>query len=255
MSGRLVATTPASRSQIPPLSDPWVAVLRHQTIPVVSYPYEWCFSMLQDAALLQIDLLLAALDEGMTLKDATPFNIQWIGTRPVFIDIGSFTAAAPGEPWAGYRQFCETFLYPLFLPAYKDVPFHPWLRGLLSKLQSSYESTHRNVRKDLRAAGFNAALITHNVRRMRQLVERLTWRRARSTWSEYADGNTYDQTDRVRKKQFVLRAARSAHRACVWGLGCNTGEYSRAVSACAESRHRHRCRPSGHRTPVSCVEG
>ena len=75
-SGRLVATTPASRSQIPPLSDPWVAVLRHQTIPVVSYPYEWCFSMLQDAALLQIDLLLAALDEGMTLKDATPFNIQ-----------------------------------------------------------------------------------------------------------------------------------------------------------------------------------
>ena len=262
-SGRLVATTPASRSQIPPLSDPWVAVLRHQTIPVVSYPYEWCFSMLQDAALLQIDLLLAALDEGMTLKDATPFNIQWIGTRPVFIDIGSFTAAAPGEPWAGYRQFCETFLYPLFLQAYKDVPFHPWLRGslegveaghinrlmsardrlrpgvfphvyLLSKLQSRYESTHRNVRKDLRAAGFTAALITHNVRRMRHLVARLTWRRARSTWSEYADGTTYDQTDRARKKQFVLRAARSAHRACVWDLGCNTGEYSRAVSACAD---------------------
>ena len=196
--------------------------------------------MLQDAALLQIDLLLAALDEGMTLKDATPFNIQWIGTRPVFIDIGSFTAAAPGEPWAGYRQFCEMFLYPLFLQAYKDVPFHPWLRGslegveaghinrlmsardrlrpgvfphvyLLSKFQARYASTHRNVRKDLRAAGFTAALITHNVRRMRHLVARLTWRRARSTWSEYADGNTYDQTDRARKKQFVLRAARSAH--------------------------------------------
>ena len=262
-AGRLVATTEASRSQIPPLSDPWVAVLRHQTIPVVSYPYEWCFSMLQDAALLQIDLLLAALDEGMTLKDATPFNIQWIGTRPVFIDIGSFTAAAPGEPWAGYRQFCEMFLYPLFLQAYKDVPFHPWLRGslegveaghinrlmsardrlrpgvfphvyLLSKFQARYASTPRNVRKDLRAAGFTAALITHNVRRMRHLVARLTWRRARSTWSEYADGNTYDQTDRARKKQFVLRAARSAPRACVWDLGCNTGEYSRAVRACAD---------------------
>ena len=242
-AGRLVATTEASRAQIPQLSDPWVAVLRHQTIPVVSYPYEWCFSMLQDAALLQIDLLLAALDEGMTLKDATPFNIQWIGTRPVFIDIGSFTAAAPGEPWAGYRQFCEMFLYPLFLQAYKDVPFHPWLRGslegveaehinrlmsardrlrpgvfphvyLLSKLQARYASTPRNVRKDLRAAGFTAALITHNVRRMRHLVAGLTWRRARSTWSEYADGTTYDQTDRARKKQFVLRAARSAPRAC-----------------------------------------
>ena len=257
-AGRLVATTEASRAQIPPLSDPWVAVLRHQTIPVVSYPYEWCFSMLQDAALLQIDRLLAALDEGMTLKDATPFNIQWVGTRPVFIDIGSFTAAAPGEPWAGDRQVCEMFLYPLFLQAYTDVPFHPWLRGsldgveaghitrlmsardrlrpgvfphvyLLCKLQSRDASTRRNVRKDLRAAGFTAALITHTVRRMRHLVARLTWRRARSTWSEYADGTPYDQTDRARKKQFVLRAARSAHRACVWDLGCHTGEY-----ACAD---------------------
>ena len=262
-SGRLVATERASSPQIPPLSAPWVAVLRHQPIPVVSYPYEWCFTMLQDAALLQLDLLLAALDEGMTLKDATPFNIQWIGTRPVFIDIGSFKAAEPGEPWTGYRQFCEMFLYPLFLQAYKDVPFHPWLRGsldgveaghinrlmsvrdrfrpgvfphvyLLSRLQSHYEGTHRNVRQDLRAAGFSAELITHNVRRMRRLVERLAWRRARSTWSDYAHGNTYDQADRARKQQFILRAAASARRACVWDLGCNTGEYSRAVSACAD---------------------
>ena len=262
-AGRLVATTEASRAQIPPLSDPWVAVLRHQTIPVVSYPYEWCFSMLQDAALLQIDLLLAALDEGMTLKDATPFNIQWIGPRPVCIDIGSFTAAAPGEPWAGDRQVCETFLYPLFLQADTDVPLHPGLRGsldgveaghitrlisardrlrpgvfphvyLLSKLQSRDESTHRTVRKDLRAAGFTAALITHTVRRMRHLVARLTWRRARSTWSEYADGTPYDQPDRARKKQCVLRAPRSAHRAGVWDLGGHTGEYSRAVRACAD---------------------
>ena len=84
-----MATELTTSPHDPPLTDPWVTVLRHQTIPVVSYPYEWCFSMLQDVALLQIDLLLAALDEGMTLKDATPFNIQWIGTRPVFIDIGS----------------------------------------------------------------------------------------------------------------------------------------------------------------------
>ena len=75
-SGELVATEPTTKPTRPALTDPWVTVLRHQTIPVVSYPYEWCFSMLQDVALLQIDLLLAALDEGMTLKDATPFNIQ-----------------------------------------------------------------------------------------------------------------------------------------------------------------------------------
>lgn len=262
-SGRLVATERASGAQNLPLSDPWVAVLRHQTIPIVSYPYEWCFSMLQDAALLQLDLLVAALDEGMTLKDATPFNIQWLGTRPVFIDIGSFKVADPGEPWAGYRQFCEMFLYPLFLQAYKDVPFHPWLRGslegveaghlnslmsardrlrpgvfthvyLLSRLQSGYEATQRNVRKDLRSAGFSVELIKHNVKRIRRIVKRLTWSRARSTWSNYVHCNTYEQVDRERKKQFILRAAGSKHRSCVWDLGCNTGEYSRAVCECAD---------------------
>ena len=115
----------------------------------------------------------------------------------MFIDIGSFTVADPAEPWTGYRQFCEMFLYPLFLQAYKDVPFHPWLRGslegvsarhcnslmsardrlrpgvfahvyLLSKLQSRYEGTDRNVRQDLRAAGFGPELIKRNVTRMNE---------------------------------------------------------------------------------------
>ena len=262
-SGRLVATEPTTSPHDPPLTDPWVTVLRHQTIPVVSYPYEWCFSMLQDAALLQLELLLAALDEGMTLKDSTPFNIQWVGARPVFIDIGSFTVADPAEPWTGYRQFCEMFLYPLFLQAYKDVPFHPWLRGslegvsarhcnslmsardrlrpgvfahvyLLSKLQSRYEGTDRNVRQDLRAAGFGPELIKRNVTRMKSIVERLTWSRAHSTWSDYTDCNTYDQADRERKKRFVQQAAASRHRSVVWDLGCNMGEYSRALGECVD---------------------
>ena len=94
--------------------------------------------MLQDAALLQLDLLLAALDEGMTMKDATPFNVQWLGTRPTFIDVGSFTHEHPGEAWAGYRQFCQLFLYPLFLQAYKNLPFHPWLRGSLEGIDARH---------------------------------------------------------------------------------------------------------------------
>ena len=256
--GRLIGT---ERSDAPPLpvSGEWVAVLRHQTIPVVSYPYEWSFSMLKDAALLQLDLLLAALDEGMTLKDSTPFNVQWIGARPVFIDTGSFKRAEAGEPWAGYRQFCEMWLYPLLLQAYKDVPFHPWLRGslegieaghlnslmsirdrlrpgvlthvyLLSALQARYAGTSRDVKKDLRAAGFGAELVKNNVRGMRRVVEGLNWKRGRSAWSEYAECNTYDRENRERKIQFVRQAAGARHRTLVWDLGCNTGDYSRAVS-------------------------
>ena len=105
------------------------AVLRHERIPFVSYPYEWTFGMLRDAALLQLDLELQALEEGLTLKDATPYNVQFRGSAPVFIDVGSFERLREGEPWAGYRQFCMLYLYPLLLQAYRDIPFQPWLRG------------------------------------------------------------------------------------------------------------------------------
>ena len=109
----------------------WTAVLRHETVPFISYPYEWTFGMLKDAALLQLDLLKAALDEGMVLKDSSAFNIQWRGAAPVFIDIASFEVLRKGEPWVGYRQFCQMFLYPLMLQSYKEVPFQPWMRGCI----------------------------------------------------------------------------------------------------------------------------
>ena len=262
-AGRLVSTERVDNPSGGSIPAPWAAVLRHEVVPVVSYPYEWSFSMLRDAALLQLDLLLAALDEGIALKDSTPFNIQWVGARPVFIDIASFKAAEPGEPWLGYRQFCEMFLYPLFLQAYKDVPFHPWLRGslegidardcnqlmstrdrlrpgvfthvyLLSKVQKRYEHTDGSVKQSLRSAGFTTALIRNNVRRLRRVVDGLTWGADRSTWSDYAECNTYESSDRDRKKRFVQQAASSRRRRLAWDIGCNTGEYSRAIAGHAD---------------------
>ena len=109
----------------------WAAALSHERIPFVSYPYEWTFSMLQDAALFQLRLISTALDKGLMLKDASPYNVQWRGSRAVFIDIGSFERVRDGEPWPGYRQFCMLFLYPLLLEAYRGVPFQPWMRGRL----------------------------------------------------------------------------------------------------------------------------
>ena len=98
-------------------------------LPFMSYPYEWSFEMLRDAALLQLDLVLAGLDEGIGLKDASAYNLQWKGASPVFVDVASFYKRAEGEPWVGYRQFCQMFLYPLLVQAYRDVPFQPWMRG------------------------------------------------------------------------------------------------------------------------------
>ena len=105
------------------------AVLRHERIPFVSYPYEWTFSMLKDAALLQLDLLLAALDHDMVLKDSTPYNVQFGARGRRSWTSGSFERRREGEPWVGYRQFCMLYLYPLLLQSAKGVPFQPWLRG------------------------------------------------------------------------------------------------------------------------------
>ena len=101
----------------------------HPRVPFVSYPFEWTFSMLKDAALLQLDLTRAALADGVSLKDATPYNVQFIGARPQFIDAGSFEVRRKGDPWYGYKQFCEMFLYPLMLQAHLGVGFQPFLRG------------------------------------------------------------------------------------------------------------------------------
>ena len=251
------------RESLPPLPSRWAAVLEHERLAAVSYPYEWSFGMLKDAALLQLDVTRAALDEEMTLKDATAFNVQWIGARPTFIDIGSFTGYAAGEPWAGYRQFCETFLYPLLLQAYRNVPFHPWLRGSLegipaeqclsllsgrqllrrgvlthvylqAKAQARYEDGAGDVRKELRAAGFGAELIKHNIDRLRRTVEKLRWNPPRSTWSEYQREHSYDDADLQRKTDFVERILTRRRWPLVWDIGCNTGRYSRLAAEHAD---------------------
>jgi hypothetical protein len=237
------------------------AVLRHERIPVISYPYEWPFGMLRDAALLELDLLLAALDEGLVLKDASPYNVQWHGSRPVFVDVGSFERLQEGEPWAGYRQFCTLVLYPLLLQAYKGVPFQPWLRGSLegiepaemrallgfrdrfrrgvltnvvlhARLEGRYAD--REVKSDLKKAGFNTELIRANARKLRKLVERLEWEPGRTAWSDYGEANPYDEADAAAKDAFVRQAAGLRRRRLLWDLGCNDGRYTRIAAAEAD---------------------
>jgi SAM-dependent methyltransferase len=261
--GRIVETEVADTVPDAGGSARWSGVLRHRTIPFVTYPYEWSFGMFRDAALLQLELLGAALAEGMTLKDASPFNLQWRGSRPVFIDVASFVRYRPGEPWTGYRQFCRLFLYPLLLQAHKQLPFHPWLRGridgidadecralmslrdllrpgvlthvvLQSRLQRHYGSNGHDVKRDLKSAGFNRALIAANVERLHKLVRALRWEPGVSGWSEYVHQHNYDRLDGQAKEEFVERVLAARHRSLVWDLGCNTGRFSRMAEKYAD---------------------
>lgn len=237
----------------------WSAILKHERIPFISYPYEWPFSMLKDAALLQLNLLLSSLKERFTLKDATPYNVQWRGTHPVFIDVLSFKQLEKGEPWTGYRQFCEMHLYPLFLTAYKEIPFHQWMRGsvdgipvehfaklmsfrdlfrsgvfmhayLQSKLQNKYANSQSNVRSELKTIGFSDELIRRNVLGLRKIVEGLQWKPNQSEWSGYACDNSYSADDQKRKIDFVQTAVQSQPWNLSWDLGCNTGVFSRIAA-------------------------
>lgn len=246
-----------------PAGERWVAFLEHERVPFVSYPYEWSFGMLRDAARLTLDVQAAALERGLILKDATPYNVQWLRGRPVFIDVGSFELLKPGAPWAGYRQFCELFLYPLFLQAYKHAPFQPWLRGSLegiraeemrglcslrdlvrpgvfahvalqAALNRSLARSERDLRKELKASGFRKELIQINVRKLQRLLAGLEWNPSGSTWSDYTETNTYDDATRTRKAAFVRRAAAGSGARLVWDLGSNTGEYARVAAESAE---------------------
>jgi hypothetical protein len=241
----------------------WAGVLQHDRIPFVSYPYEWCFSMLRDAALLHLELMAAALDEAFILKDASAFNVQWNGVNPVFIDVGSFTRHPAGQPWLAYRQFCQMFLYPLMLQAYRKVDFQPWLRGALdgippaqflnllsmrdlfrrgvfshgwlhAKLESGFGSGNNRVSDSLQSSGFQRALIQNNVRKLTALIRGLRSRPQRSSWTGYRDEAASAQSDGDAKAEFVSSIAYSRPWSLVWDLGCNTGRFSRIVAENAQ---------------------
>lgn len=263
--GRVVAT-----EQVPvqdaPVDPGWAGALRHQRVKRITYPYEWSFSMLRDAALLQLELSRAALAEGILTKDATPYNVQFDGGRPVFIDLGSFERLVPGEPWAGYRQFCEMFLNPLLLQAVADVPFQPWLRGSLDgitpsetrnvlraqrrlsrdiithvRLHARAEARYadadadRDVKGELRRAGFGPKIIDAQLANLQRAVQRLEWKAAASTWSSYTERGHYSDADLEAKEAFVAEAAGSHRGGVVLDLGANDGRFSRvAVDAGAD---------------------
>jgi len=96
-------------------------ILLPEQIPFISYPYEWSFDMLKDAALLTLEINKQAMLHGMILKDATAFNVQFLEGKPIFIDTLSFTVYDEAKPWIAYRQFCEHFLFPLFLDHYLHI--------------------------------------------------------------------------------------------------------------------------------------
>ncbi|MPZ25815.1 MAG: methyltransferase [Micromonosporaceae bacterium] len=255
-AGKICATEPVQRGE-----PGWELTLRHAKIPFVSYPYEWTFSMLRDAALLHLEVLAAALAERMTTKDGSAYNLQWRGTAPVFIDVGSFERVREGEPWAGYRQFCQTLLYPLLLTAHLGVAFQPWLRSQIDGIESGQlrrllhgramwkagvlkhvrlqdamqarlaATSARQMSAELKSAGFSTELVVATVRGLAKLVRRLDWQPPASHWEGYRETCSYSDADREAKLAFVDAALSGAgQQDLVLDLGTNDGAYARVAA-------------------------
>lgn len=264
--GRIVSTRELGVDEASRLPVPFSfeTILHHKRIPFISYPFEWSFSMLRDAALLHLEILTAALPSGVILKDASPYNVQFQGSRPVFIDVGSFVVQRSGEPWVGYRQFCEMMLFPLMLQAYRQIDiqpilrvklegipatqfmrslswfdllrpgvfFHGWLQSLLEHPSAE---TSTNAIDDLKSSGFTNRMIENNLRRLLKLVARLTWNPEQTMWTNYRRFLPHVRQDLGAKADFIGMVCGQRRRKLVWDLGCNDGHFSRIAGEHADT--------------------
>ncbi|MEE8346545.1 MAG: methyltransferase, partial [Dehalococcoidia bacterium] len=265
-SGAVIGTKPIAMEEAAELyrAAPDIGlVVEHPRIPFISYVYEWPFEMLKAAAIRSLEILQASLDKGYILKDATPYNIQFVGLNPLLIDVGSFERYEEGIPWMGYAQFCHTFLNPLLLQSITGVPFQMWMRSSLEGidpvhlnsliplrhklrknvfidvvLQAWFSRRYASRRSDapsLRERSIPKGVITGLVNRLTKSVSGLKRRgKAHSPWLDYEEQCHYEPEALQFKDRFVEEALARARPRMVWDLGCNVGRYSVMASRCAD---------------------
>ena len=231
-------------------------IIKPEYIPFVSYPYEWCFSQLKDAALLTLQIQKHALKYEMTLKDASAYNVLFVGASPIFIDTLSFESYEKGMPWIAYKQFCQHFLSPLLLMALKDVRLNKlsinFIDGvpldLTSKLlaKSSFLNPnifahihlHAKTQKMFQKTSFKKTQKTLSkksqvalIENLISFIEKLRPKKQKTQWQKYYTFTNYSRTAFKNKKNLVSNFLKLAkNKNIIWDLGANTGEFSQIAS-------------------------
>lgn len=244
----------------PPSGVSSVSVIESDRVPLVTYPAEWPFSMLQVAALATLDANLVSLERGFILKDASAFNVVFRGVTPVIIDVTSVERFGERGIWTAYGQFCDHFLAPLMLEAYAGIPLqrllhsktdglpiadlnrllrgrtavrkgvvgHVRLRSFLEGRAAGMDTTER---RSVGKATLPRSAIAASIRKMRKLVESLQ-STAPSTWAGYESALPYEEASVEAKARFVQDAVGSAlsHRFAV-DVGANVGRFTEILAA------------------------
>ena len=235
------------------LQDGAYKTIRPEMIPFVSYPYEWCFSQLKDAALTTLKIQRIALDHGMVLKDASAYNIQFLRGKPVLIDTLSFTQYQEGEPWIAYRQFCQHFLAPLALQAYQDVrlnqllrihidgipldlassllPFRTrWKLSLAAHIHLHAKSQKHYSDKQPKKTKVSRLSLLGFLDSLQSSIRKLKWNPEGTEWANYYEDTNYSSEALDQKKQIISGFLESVKPQIVWDLGANTGVFSRLAA-------------------------
>ena len=265
-SHSLIATTPVVREASPELyafAEGAELVVEHPRLPFVSYPYEWPFEMLKAAAECQMQVTREAFGNGYLVKDATPYNVQFLGCEPTFVDVASIEPYKKGATWTGYAQFCRTFLNPLLLQSITGVPFQPWLRSSLDGIEPDHLRSLLPWRSKFRKAVFfdvvlqswlghkfaddtgavskmskremPKAAVEALLKRMAKQVSGLKRRKVKTTWSDYEETKShYSGAADAFKEEFVRSFVRSSKAKSVWDLGANRGQFSLIAAETAD---------------------
>lgn len=230
-------------------------IIKPELINFVSYPYEWCFSQLKDAALATLAIQKKSLEFGMSLKDASAYNIQFRKGKPILIDTLSFEKYGEGKPWVAYRQFCQHFLAPLALMSYTDIRLNQLLRiyidGIPLDLASSLlpfrtyykfsllSHIHFHAKAQKRFASKTIDTDSHKIKRMSLLglidnlesaIQKLKWRPQDTEWADYYKDTNYSSEAFNHKKKIVAEFLDIAKPKNVWDLGANIGTFSQIAA-------------------------
>jgi ribosomal protein L11 methylase PrmA len=230
-------------------------VIQPERVPFISYPYEWSFSQLKDAALATLSIHRRALKAGMSLKDASVYNIQFVRGKATLIDTLSFEMYQEGQPWVAYRQFCQHFLAPLALMALKDVRLNQLLRvyidgvpldlasellprtsrlnfGLLTHIHVHASAQRRYAGEEVKSrnSGMSKQAMIGLIENLESTIKKLTWAPHGTEWGNYYDNTNYSDAAFEHKKQLVGEWANRVKPSLTWDLGANRGVFSRVVS-------------------------
>lgn len=248
-----------SHEEITDRSDDQKIIIEPEKLSFISYPYEWSYTQLRDAALLTLHLQKRALEHGMSLKDATAYNIQFRNGKPVLIDTLSFEKYEEGKPWVAYKQFCQHFLAPLSLVSYRDIRLTQLLRTnidgvpldlastllpsksklnlgiathihLHAKTQQKYagkgsQGSDTGGRKTVKKIGLLGLIDSLN-----STIRKLKWKPADTEWGDYYEITNYDDDSFNKKKELVASFIGKCEPSMLWDMGANDGTFSRLAS-------------------------